>query len=103
MAIVAINISGREYQLACDDGQEEHLGFLANEVDGRVRALSAQMGGRLNESMGLLLAAITMADELVENKRQIANPVGYNEGAVVAALNEIANRMETIAERKEMR
>lgn len=96
MAIVAIKVNGREYNLACDDGQEEHLRHLADEVDGRVRALSARMGGRIGENMGLLLAAVTMADELVEKKQENQN---YDEGAVMAALNEIANRMETIAER----
>jgi cell division protein ZapA len=96
MAIVAIKVNGREYNLACDDGQEEHLRHLADEVDGRVRALSARMGGQIGENMGLLLAAVTMADELIEKKQENLN---YDEGAVMAALNEIANRMETIAER----
>ena len=107
MAITAINVGGREYNLACDDGQEEHLQRLASMVDERVCELAARMGGRnggrLGENMGLLLAAITIADELFENKQQIVNEGGYSEGAVVAALNEIASRMETIAERVEMR
>jgi cell division protein ZapA len=97
MAIVAINVGGREYNLACDDGQEEHLCRLADEVDGRMRSLSERMGGRLSENMGLLLTAITMADELIENKRQITNYGNYDEASVVSALGEIAERMENMA------
>jgi len=103
MAIVAINVGGRDYNLACDDGQEGHLRLLAADVDGRVRELAGQMGGNLSESMGLLLAAITMADELVENKRQMAHSGGYDEHALASTLNEIAGRMEMIADSVEIR
>lgn len=96
MAIVSIIIAGREYQLACDDGQEEHLRRLADDVDARIQELSARMGGHLHENMGLLLATITMADELIEKQQQISSQISYDEGAVVDALNEIANRMETL-------
>jgi cell division protein ZapA len=122
MAIVTVKIGGREYHLACDDGQEEHLRLLADDVDDRVRDLNMRMGGNAGEVMGFLLAAITMADELLENKKEIekltaekariASLVGHNNEhgseyyhseAVAVTLEEIAERIERIAERVEMR
>jgi cell division protein ZapA len=121
MAVVSIKIGGREYHLACDDGQEEHLRLLADDVDERVRDLTARMGGSTGEVMALLLAAITMADELIENKREIeklsanvrpfsAVPAEsgesgavYSETAMATTLDEIAERIEKIAQRIEMR
>ncbi len=122
MAIVAVKIGGREYHLACDDGQEEHLRLLADDVDDRVRDLNMRMGGNCGEVMGLLLAAVTMADEIIENKKEIKNLVAekgriaslvghnnenaseyYNSEAVAMTLEEIAERIERIAERIEIR
>lgn len=121
MAIVGVKIGGREYHLACDDGQEEHLRLLADDVDDRVRDLVSRMGGNTGEVMGLLLAAVTMADELIENKREIerlssgarqfsalvegngASEAVYTEAAVAVTLEEIAERIERIAERMEIR
>lgn len=110
MAIIGIKINGREYHLACDDGQEEHLRYLADEVDERVRDLHSRMGGNCGEVMSFLLATITMADEAVENRREIQSlyaqlkqrdmeqNVGYSEEAIATTLNAIANRIETIAD-----
>ncbi|MEQ1790186.1 MAG: cell division protein ZapA [Rickettsiales bacterium] len=120
MAIVGVKINGREYHLACDDGQEEQLRVLADEVDERVRDLVTRMGGNTGEVMGLLLAAITMADELIENKKEIerlssserhfptltdgepSSGTMYTEDAVATTLEEIAQRIEKIAERIEI-
>src|SRR3954462_4657860 len=71
MAIVHIRINGRDYDIACDDGQEEHLRFLADEVDDRVRALVFGIGSNPGETMALLLTALTLADEVAENKKEI--------------------------------
>ncbi len=121
MTIVNIKINGREYHLACDDGQEEHLRLLADDVDERVRDLTSRMGGNTGEVMGFLLAAITMADEIIDNKREIeklsaaaryvpaASESGatsetvYTEDAMAVTLDEIAERIERIAERIEIR
>jgi cell division protein ZapA len=123
MATVHIRINGREYGIACDDGQEEHLRFLADEVDDRVRSLAFSMGTNPGEAMGLLLTALTMADELIENKREIeriatemkyigavsADERGVPEArmqeieqAMAVTLEEIALRIEKIAQRIEV-
>lgn len=127
MSIVTIRIHGREYQIACDDGQEADLRFLAEEVDRRVQALVSRMGGSPGEFMALLLASLTMADELIENKRQCekyANEMrkiqamtgmagraraqagdarlAEMEAAMAATLNDIAARIEKMADKIEI-
>lgn len=121
MATVGVKIGGREYYLACDDGQEEQLRLLADDVDDRVRDLSLRMGGNVGEVMGLLLTAITMSDELFESKREnekLSEEVRYlssilqgevpqemldAQNSVASTIEEIAQRIETIAELVEMR
>ena len=125
MTIVNIKINGREYHLACDDGQEEHLRLLADDVDDRVRALSFSIGANPGEAMGLLLTALTMADEIIENKKEIKKiaaevrhlthmlesgqqqaqeaRIQEIEMSMAATLEQITQRIERIAERVEMR
>ena len=118
MAIVHIRINGREYDIACDDGQEDQLRFLADEVDERVRALAFGMGDNPGEVMPLLITALTMADELAENKKEIKNLASLVdedkkvmqetrmveiEAAMAVTLEEIAVRIEKIAQQVELR
>ncbi|MGB1547966.1 MAG: cell division protein ZapA, partial [Alphaproteobacteria bacterium] len=44
MAQVTVEINTREYDIACDNGQEEHLERLATFVDKRVGELIASVG-----------------------------------------------------------
>ena len=46
MAVVEVQINQRMYQVACDDGQEEHLIKLAGDIDQRVRDLSSSVTPR---------------------------------------------------------
>jgi len=124
MSIVQIRVNGKEYSVACDDGQEEQLRFLADEVDDRIRSLVFSMGSNPGEGMALLLTALTMADELIENKKEIekiaaeVNRLGSLvnddqkaaqdtrlveiEHAMVVTLEEIAQRIEKIADQIEL-
>lgn len=118
MAVVHIRINNKLYDLACDDGQEEQLRLLADEVDERVQALVYRMGGNPGDAMALLLTALTMADEINENKKEIhrlnsgLGPVepapseqrmAQIEAAMAVTLEEIAQRIEKIADQVEMR
>ena len=125
MATVMIRVNGKEYGIACDDGQEEHLVQLAMDLDERVGHLAYQMGGNPGEVMSLLLSGLMMSDEVAENKKEIARLSGevrqltqavgqrgvrYNdqrvadmEATMVDTLGEIASRIEKIAEQVEMR
>ena len=44
MVQVTVTINGRDYQVACDDGQEAHLTRLGSYVDNRMGELSAAVG-----------------------------------------------------------
>jgi cell division protein ZapA len=118
MTTVTIKVGGRDYRIACDDGQEEHLRLLADDVDDRVRSLIFGMENNPGESMSLLLTALTMADELVELKREnerLSRGGGFGtapadehrilemEAAMAATLDEIASRIEKIADQVEIR
>ncbi len=70
MAHVTVTIAGRAYRMACDDGQEEHLTRLAQDVDARIDQLRAAFG-EIGDQRLSVMAAITIADELAEAKRRI--------------------------------
>lgn len=124
MALIRIRINSREYDVACDDGQEDQLRALASEVDGRVKALVRSMGANPGESIALALTALTMADEIIENKKETAKIAAEVqrlaafmnednkreqegrmleiENAMAVTLEEIALRIEKIAEQVEV-
>lgn len=119
MTAVTIRVGDRDYRIACDDGQEEHLRFLADEVDDRVRSLLFGMNNNPGEAIALLMAALTMADELIELKKENerlgarapSSDMGEidehrmreMEAAMAATLDEIAGRIEKIADQVEIR
>lgn len=70
MAHVTVTIAGRAYRMACDDGQEEHLTRLAQDVDARIEQLRGAFG-EIGDQRLSVMAAITIADELAEAKRRI--------------------------------
>jgi len=128
MGIVNISVYGRQYQVACDPGQEEHLRDLGFEIDERMRAMSRSMDGA-GEHMILLLSSLMLADELRDVKQEVAylqqqyqqiaaqaqaaqdlpQASGHDarllemEAAMAETLQEVAMRIERIAEQIEMR
>jgi cell division protein ZapA len=71
MAQVSVTIKGRQYTIACDDGQEEHLRELAATVDQRVSDLIAQVGD-LGDLRMVVMASLLVADELAETRSALA-------------------------------
>lgn len=69
MATVDVTVGGRQYQLACEDGQERHLAALAAMVDAEARALASQIGV-VGEPRLLLMAALMIADRLRDAEQQ---------------------------------
>jgi cell division protein ZapA len=67
---VTATINGRQYRLACEDGQEEHLQRLAAQVDARVTELRGKFG-EIGDNRLTVMAALTVADELSEAMRRI--------------------------------
>ena len=72
MSIMNLSIHGKEYQIACDDGQEAHLGALAQQFNERLSQI-ARSTGRIQESTLMVLGALMMADELheLQNKNKL--------------------------------
>lgn len=71
MATINVPIYGREYPIACDDGQETHLIRLGQVVSERMRTLAQQMG-RAPEQMMLIYASLMLADELEDARKEAA-------------------------------
>ena len=62
MANVNVKFNNKEYLLACDDGQEEHLKELANHLDKKYDELKKNLGN-IGENKLLLITAIKMVDD----------------------------------------
>jgi cell division protein ZapA len=65
MSQVSVTINGRQFRMACEDGEEGHLVELARELDTRISGLRAKFG-EIGDTRLTVMAAITVADELVE-------------------------------------
>jgi cell division protein ZapA len=110
MAQVSVTINGRAYQIACDDGQEEHLRQLAGYIDRRVAELVAAMG-QIGDMRLLVMASLLIADELSEVTRQLDDTRKTSNDALstatkadakaASALEGVAARIEDIAARLE--
>ena len=108
MGQVSITIRGRAYQIACDDGQEEHVEGLASYLDERVGDLAASIG-QVGDSRLLVMASLLIIDELVEAVREIeamkARTEAETEEQVMAresqGIEALAARLEELAARLE--
>ena len=106
MAQIDVAINGRSYRIACDDGQEEHIGKLAAYVDQRIAELVSSVG-QVGEARLLVMAALLIADELSETFAQLqargegGETVARAEASLAAATEALAARIETIAARLE--
>ncbi len=70
MAQVSVTINGRQFRMACEDGQEAHLINLARELDSRINGLRAKFG-EIGDTRLTVMAAITVADELAEAGQRV--------------------------------
>jgi cell division protein ZapA len=110
MSQVNVTISGKLYRMACDDGQEEHLGRLAERLDQTIERLRGEFG-EIGDQRLTVMAAITMADQNSEAERRLAqleSKVAGMEEARAAVVERqqtsetaVARSIETMAERVE--
>ena len=115
MGQVNATIAGRQFRLACEDGQEEHLQALTRNLDERITELRKKFG-EIGDTRLSVMAALTVADELTEAMRRIrrleedvsalqdARVVAGDRAkaasdAVIAAFNSAAERIELITEK----
>jgi cell division protein ZapA len=71
MAQVTVTIGGRIYRLACNEGEQPHLETLAGELDGKINEIRNSFG-EIGDQRLIVMAALTVADELSEARRIIA-------------------------------
>ena len=65
MSQVNVTINGRQFRMACEDGQEDHVTDLARDLDARIEGLRAKFG-EIGDTRLTVMAALTVADELAE-------------------------------------
>ena len=65
MPQVTVTIDGKQYRMACDEGQEEHLIGLAQSFDRYVAHLKESFG-EIGDQRLTVMAGIRVMDELSE-------------------------------------
>ena len=115
MSQVSVTINGRQFRMACEDGQEGHLMNLARDLDARIEGLRKKFG-EIGDTRLTVMAALTIADELGEmtgrlrrledklmavQEAQVASTDRHQAGQAAAAalLNAAAERIESLAKK----
>jgi cell division protein ZapA len=113
MGQVSVSINGRQYRMACEDGQENHLTRLAQELDQRITQLRTDFG-EIGDMRLTVMAALIVADELTEQGQRLrrvedelaalqdarmvaSDRAKSTEAAIAAAFNSAAERIEKLA------
>jgi len=102
VAQVNVEINGRKYQIACDDGQEAHLTRLGNYIDNRVQELVAAVG-QVGDARLLVMVSLLVADELSDAyaELEVARSADDGAAAMLRAEESLSVRVESLAERIE--
>jgi cell division protein ZapA len=113
MPEVNVEINGRRYRMACEEGQENHLLGLADRFNRHVDGFKGTFG-EIGDNRLTVMAGIAVLDELAEAERRIellkqdvANLTQAGEAMSIEAdelerkfarrLNEAARKLESIA------
>ena len=70
MPEVNVEINGRKYRMACEDGQQQHLIGLAERFNTHVEGLKGAVG-EIGDNRLTVMAGIAVVDELAEAERRI--------------------------------
>lgn len=115
MAQVNLNVNGRIYKMACEDGEEEHVTELGQRFDEAINELRAVLG-EIGDQRLMVMAGILMTDRLgdaeLRLKRAELDVQSLKDGRADTAmriegleqnfaesLNRAAGRIERIADR----
>jgi cell division protein ZapA len=110
MSYVNVTINGRQYRMACEDGQEDRLLELAGDLESRIGDLRVKFG-EIGDQRLEVMAALVTSDELMDARQRIraledelnalgdvraaaADRARATQTAVAAALNMAAQRIE---------
>jgi len=110
MSHINVTINGRQYRMACEEGQEVRLLRLAENLESRVESLRGKFG-EIGDARLTVMAALTVCDELVDANQRILNlekELGTLRDVRVAAVDRakatqtaVANALNAAAERIE--
>ncbi len=115
MSQVSVTINGRQFRMACEDGQEGHLMNLARDLDARIEGLRKKFG-EIGDTRLTVMAALMVSDELSEASRKLrrmeeelvthqdarvlaADRAKAASDAVTGAFNSAAERIEGITKK----
>ena len=70
MPEVNVEINGRKYRMACEEGQEPHLMALAERFNRHIDAFKGDFG-EIGDNRLTVMAGIAVLDELAEAERRI--------------------------------
>jgi cell division protein ZapA len=107
---INVTINGRQYRMACEEGQEVLLLKLAESLESRIQSLRGKFG-EIGDARLTVMAALTVCDELLEGEERIrslereiaalrsvrvvaSDRARATQGAVADALNAAADRIE---------
>jgi cell division protein ZapA len=110
MSHVNVTINGRQYRMACEEGQEGRLLRLAESLESRIANLRGKFG-EIGDARLTVMAALTVCDELIDANNRIrgleeelealrdvrtvaADRARATQVAVANALNSAADRIE---------
>ena len=107
---INVTINGRQYRMACEEGQEARLLRLAESLESRVETLRGKFG-EIGDARLTMMAALTVCDELLDANQRIhgleqeleklrnvrvaaLDRAKATQAAVANALNAAADRIE---------
>ncbi len=106
MSVVELKIGTRNFQLACENGEEAHLQKLAGEISHKYENLSRQMRTG-NESLLFLMTALMLQDEVNEltKKFDTSNQLllDEKESEMSDVINTISSYIHNLTEKIEPR
>jgi cell division protein ZapA len=69
---INVTINGRQYRMACEEGQEAWLMNLAGSLESRIQNLRGKFG-EIGDARLTVMAALTVCDELADASNRIRN------------------------------
>jgi cell division protein ZapA len=110
MSHINVTINGRQYRMACEEGQEVRLLKLAENLETRIQSLRGKFG-EIGDARLTVMAALTVCDELVDTSqriRSLEDEISKLRDVRVAAVDRaretqaaVANALNAAAERIE--
>ena len=104
MSQVSVSIAGRKYRLSCNEGEEARLELLAGMIDEKIGQMRASFG-EIGDQRLVIMAALTIADNLTEARDEAAAERRRFEEAeqrtqrIASRLDELGSRLEQVAAR----